>query len=142
MLICQVSPWLLYRKVLQVSAVHVYLTYPFVLSWSMLEAMACGCLVIGSATLPVEEVLQEGKNGLVVDFFDTQAIAEKVTAALVAPEQFSDIRMQASRDIRDRYSRQAGLELYRDLITPGICLPGEETEISRMGFYPKNMLPN
>ena len=75
-------PYSSYLKVLQISTAHVYLTYPFVLSWSMLEAMAAGCVVVASRTPPVEEVLREGENGLLVDFFSPAQIAARVVAVL------------------------------------------------------------
>lgn len=68
-------PYDAYCNTLQISAAHVYLTYPFVLSWSMLEAMASGCLAIASRTAPVEEVIRHGHNGWLVDFFDANAMA-------------------------------------------------------------------
>lgn len=71
-----------YLSLLQISAVHVYLTYPFVLSWSFIEAMATGCLLIASATPPVLEVLRDGQNGFAVDFFSTRALANRIEAAL------------------------------------------------------------
>ena len=96
-------PYADYLKVLQVSAAHVYLTYPFVLSWSMLEAMAAGCLVVGSATTPVQEVVQDGHNGLLVDFFDPHALAQKLAQVLDAPQQFAPLRQQARQTAVTRY---------------------------------------
>jgi len=94
----------------------VYLTYPFVLSWSMLEAMATGCLVIGSRTAPVEEVLRDGENGLMVDFFDVKDIAQRVIDALESPGANGSLREQAIRGVAARFSRRAGLEQYRNLV--------------------------
>jgi glycosyltransferase involved in cell wall biosynthesis len=98
-------------KVLQVSRVHVYLTYPFVLSWSLLEAMSAGCLIVGSRTPPLQEVIHHGGNGLLVDFFSPQEIADRVVDALEDQHAFASIRRNARQTVLDRY----------DLRT--ICLP-------------------
>ncbi|MDA8124874.1 MAG: glycosyltransferase [Deltaproteobacteria bacterium] len=111
-------PYDTYRTVLQVSAAHVYLTYPFVLSWSMLEAMASGCLVIGSRTAPVEEVLRDGENGLLVDFFDKEAIADRVIEAVENPERYAAMRELAREEVATQFSRKEGLRRYRDLVQP------------------------
>lgn len=109
-------PYDAYRKILQISAAHVYLTYPFVLSWSMLEAMASGCLVIGSRTAPVEEIIKHGHNGWLVDFFDATAMADRVVDSLENPAQQMPLRRQAQRDVQARYPRRAGLAGYENLI--------------------------
>lgn len=111
-------PYGRYLDILQLSSVHVYLTYPFVLSWSMLEAMSAGCLVVGSRTPPVQEVLRDGQNGLLVDFFSTTQIADAIERVLEHPD-----RMQALRDA----ARQTVLTDY-DLRT--VCLPRQLTLIN------------
>jgi len=86
-------------RVLQMSRAHVYLTYPYFLSWSMLEAMSAGCLVIGSNTPPVTEFLEHEKNGLLVDFFDVKGLADRVCEALAEPEKFLPLREAARQRV-------------------------------------------
>jgi glycosyltransferase involved in cell wall biosynthesis len=92
-----------YLSLLQISAAHVYLTYPFVLSWSFIEAMAIGCVVIGSRTPPVMEVLEDGVNGLAVDFFSPEAVADAVTTALTKPRIAAKLRRAARQTAINRY---------------------------------------
>jgi glycosyltransferase involved in cell wall biosynthesis len=96
-------PYPTFLTVLQISRAHIYLTYPFVLSWSMLEAMSAGCLVIGSKTPPVEEVIVHQDNGLLVDFFDVQSVADTAVDALANPAAYRSLRERARRTIIDRY---------------------------------------
>lgn len=79
-------PYLDYLAVLQISSAHVYLTYPFVLSWSLLEAMSAGCPIIASGTAPVKEFLQDRDNALLIDFFDTQALVDGLNLILGDPK--------------------------------------------------------
>ena len=96
-------PYPTFLGILQISRAHIYLTYPFVLSWSMLEAMSAGCLVIGSKTQPVEEVIQHQDNGLLVDFFDTNAVADAAVDALANPGAYRTHRQRARQTIIDNY---------------------------------------
>ncbi|MBR0750733.1 glycosyltransferase family 4 protein [Bradyrhizobium jicamae] len=88
---------------LQVSSAHVYLTYPFVLSWSMLEAMSAGCLVIGSETTPVQEVIRPDHNGLLVPFFAIDELVERVVEVLQGPARFQGIREAARQHVVEHY---------------------------------------
>ena len=124
-----------FLSLLQISAAHVYLTYPFVLSWSMLEAMATGCLVIGSATPPVQEVIEDGVNGLLVDFFSPTAIADRVDQVLEHPNRLQELRARARQTVIDRYDLRrhclpAHIRLIQDLVagrTPrGVATPPPE----------------
>lgn len=105
-------------RLLQVSAAHVYLTYPFVLSWSCLEAMSLGCHVIGSRTAPVIDFIEDGVNGSLVDFFDTAALARQVVAVLGQRGEDRRLR-QAARDtaVRRCDLRQVCLPRWRSLLS-------------------------
>lgn len=110
-------PHTLFMRLMQVSAAHVYLTYPFVLSWSMLEAMSTGALVVGSRTAPVQEVIEDGRNGVLRDFFDADGIADAVAAALLDPARFEPLRAAARRTIVDRFDlRRVCLPAWLDLV--------------------------
>ena len=93
----------IFLNIMDLSSVHIYLTYPFVLSWSMLEVMALEKVVVGSKTKPVQEVIIDNENGLLVDFFDTEEIANKVISVLSNPEKFNQIRKRARKTIIDHY---------------------------------------
>jgi len=96
-------PYSTYLKVIKVSGVHVYLTFPFVLSWSMLEAMSAGCLLVASATPPVTEVIEDGVNGLLFDFFDHEAIAARVDEVLDHKDRMAAIRKKARQTVEQNY---------------------------------------
>ncbi|THD83485.1 glycosyltransferase [Aliigemmobacter aestuarii] len=104
-------PYPTFVSMMQVSRVHAYLTYPFVLSWSMLEAMSAGCCVIGSDTAPVRELIQDGVNGRLVDFFDVEGWSKMLIKGLARPDRFDDLRQAARRTIVENYDLR------------GVCLP-------------------
>lgn len=93
------------HRVLSNSTAHVYLTFPFVLSWSLLEAMACEAVVVGSDTAPVRDAIVHGENGLLVDFFDLEAMAQQLAAVCRDPERFAHLKAAARQTVIDRYDR-------------------------------------
>jgi glycosyltransferase involved in cell wall biosynthesis len=94
-----------------VSTVHVYLTYPFVLSWSLLEAMSMGCCIVAGDTKPLHEAIEHGKTGMLVDFFDGKALVDQVSDLL---------GNEAERQRLGENARRFAVETY-DLNT--VCLP-------------------
>ncbi|KST65298.1 glycosyltransferase family 4 protein [Mastigocoleus testarum] len=113
-------PYNKYLQVLQASSVHVYLTRPFVLSWSMLEALSTGCLIVASSTAPVTEVIEDGVNGLLVDFFSPGEICARVEEVLDHPNQMSSIRAKARETILEKYDLAKLLSQHLEWIQEGI----------------------
>ncbi|HEU4459750.1 MAG TPA: glycosyltransferase [Methylibium sp.] len=109
-----------YLRVLRVSAAHVYLSYPFVLSWSLLEAMACGLPLVASNTAPVREVMRDGIEGRLVDFFCPDPIANAVCGLLADGRAALALRHGARR-VAQQYSFEAGQAGYERL-TLGLTL--------------------
>ncbi|KGF71964.1 glycosyl transferase family 1 [Neosynechococcus sphagnicola sy1] len=109
-------PYGLYLKVLQASSAHIYLTKPFVLSWSMIEAMSAGCLVVGSATAPVKEVIQDGKNGLLFDFFSPTQLADRIDEVMNHPTRLASLRVNARTTALENYALAKLLPQHLQLI--------------------------
>lgn len=104
-------------RVYQISSAHVYLTYPFVLSWSVLEAMAAGCAVVASRTAPVEEVIADRKNGFLVDFFKPEEVAARVDEVMENGPDVLAVRKQARRTVVGRYDlRRVCLPAHLELL--------------------------
>lgn len=101
-------PYSQYVAVLQLSRVHVYLTYPFVLSWSVVEAMSAGCVVLASDTAPVREVIEDGRNGLLVDFFDTEGLAQRAAEVLARPGDFAALGAAARQTAVEGFDVEDG----------------------------------
>jgi glycosyltransferase involved in cell wall biosynthesis len=117
-------PYAQFVALMQISRAHAYLTYPFVLSWSMLEAMSAGAHVIGSRSAPVEELIADGINGTLVDFFDIKGWSTALIDALANPDRFMPLRVAARRTILNEYDLH------------GICMPRMVDYVESFGPKP------
>ncbi len=104
-------PYEQFVPLLQLSTAHVYLTYPFVLSWSLLEAMSVGCAIVASRTAPLLEAIEQDKTGRLVDFFDAQGLAQEVSGLLANPQARARLGRQARAFAQERFDLQS------------VCLP-------------------
>ena len=89
--------------ILGITTVHIYFTYPFVLSWSTLESMSMETLIVGSSTEPVKEVIKHNKNGLLVDFFDVEGLSKTVIDVLNNPDKYKALKKEARKTIIKEY---------------------------------------
>ena len=104
-----------------IADLHVYLTVPFVLSWSLMNALACGATVLASDTAPVREMIRHGSNGLLTDFFDVDAMADRIEEVLNRPDDYRHLGQNGAEMIREEYTLEKCLpqmlQLYRDAAT-------------------------
>lgn len=120
-------PYEKFVRLLQVSTIHVYLTYPFVLSWSLLEAMSTGCAIVASDTAPVREVIQHDVTGRLVNFFDVQALVREVCELLDDPQTRRRLGAQARVHVQSHYELRA------------VCLPRQLAWVNALAGRPDSM---
>jgi glycosyltransferase involved in cell wall biosynthesis len=97
-------------QLFSITDLHVYLTVPFVLSWSLMNALACGTTVMASNTAPVQEMITHGQNGLLVDFFDVEAMALQAEKVLSDPSQYATLGRAGTEFVKNRYSLETCLQ--------------------------------
>ena len=114
-------PYNSFLGVLQMSTVHVYHTYPFVLSWSLLEAMSAGCAIVASDTQPLREAIVDGETGAMVDFFDVPGLVERISDLADAPQERARLGANARAFARETYDLRS------------VCLPRQLEWVKAMG---------
>jgi glycosyltransferase involved in cell wall biosynthesis len=114
-------PYQHFIPLLQLSTVHVYLTYPFVLSWSLLEAMSAGCAIVASDTQPLHEAIRHGETGRLVDFFDVQGLTNEVCELLERPEERARLGAAAREFAKTHYDLKS------------VCLPRQLAWVDALG---------
>lgn len=105
-------PFNKYVNLLQISSAHVYLTYPFVVSWSLLDSMSCACSIIASSTPPVKEFITDNYNGLLFDFYNIDEQVSKIEYALDNKSSMIELRNNARKTIVDSYALKDLLPLH------------------------------
>ncbi|WP_337188311.1 glycosyltransferase [Phenylobacterium sp.] len=110
------TPHTVMLDALRLGCAHVYYTYPFVLSWSLCEAMACGCYVIGSDTPPLHDAIENGINGRLLPFFDHDALAGALVEACRDPGAYAAQRQAARETAVARFDRVKGREAWLGLL--------------------------
>jgi glycosyltransferase involved in cell wall biosynthesis len=136
-------------SILAFSDLHIYLTEPFVLSWSLLNALACGCIVLASDTPPVREVICSGRNGLLRDFFDIDGFVTAALDVLDNPAQFAGLRIEAARRIQERHAMEVAvprlLRFIEDTIgrrpAPVVPAVAYENTVFASNVVPENAVP-
>jgi glycosyltransferase involved in cell wall biosynthesis len=103
------------RRLLQLSSAHVYLTYPYALSWSVLEAMACGAPTVGNHSGPLDDVICDGHNGRLVDFNQPHQLSAALAELLADPEQQRRLGREARRTVEEHYRLDQAVERYEAL---------------------------
>jgi glycosyltransferase involved in cell wall biosynthesis len=107
-------------RILNLSDLHVYLTVPFVLSWSLMNALACGCTVLASNTAPVREMIEAGRNGLLADFYDVDGFVRQALEVLDDPPAYRPLGARGMEIVQQQYSLRVALpkmlDLYRRVV--------------------------
>ena len=101
--------------IMQASWVHIYLSYPFVLGWTLLEAMSCGCAIVGSTGMPVSEVITHGVEGLLVPINDSTALSKTISLLLTNPQLRSSLG-NAARNRALNYDQRLTLPQITNLV--------------------------
>lgn len=105
-----------YIRLLQASAVHIYIDSPLLVSRPLLEALSCGCLVIASDLPPIKEVVKDGTNGIIVDFTSSEKIGQKIIDCLEFPSFMEAVKQKASQTIADNYALEKMVPQQLDMI--------------------------
>ena len=132
-------------RLLAATDLHIYLTVPFILSWSMMDAMSCGAVVLGSATPPVMEMIQDAQNGLLADFFDVDGLAAKAVKVLKDPAAYRPLGRAAEEKIKLMYSLEAVipqmLKMYELLANKPAFAPAAASAAAALGDAPAGGAP-